>query len=314
MQLDNYISQLLYRYQCVTVPGLGSFITENKSARLSDDGLTFFPPLKSISFNSHLKHNDGLLANHIARILDISFDSALKSIEQEVLKWKSNLQNGEYLVLKNIGRLFLNSEQNLVFESSGGLNYLKDSFGLHALSAQPITREILTKQADAYRQKDFVVLKTTESGSKLVWLKYAAVAVFGFGVLGFFGNNWYQNKISENQLIVEKSVQEKITQKIQEATFFIESPVPTVILNLEKEKTGNYHVVAGAFREEANAEKALDNLLSLGYKAQRIAPNKYGLHPVIYGSFSTAEEARLAQQQIKMEHNPDAWVLVQELN
>lgn len=313
MRIEQYISQLLYRYQCVTVPGFGSFITETKPARLSDDGLSFSPPQKSVSFNFHLKHNDGLLANHIAGILGTNFDSALESIEQEVTQWKFNLQNGDTLVLKNIGRLYLNAEQNLVFESADSLNYLKEAFGLSALHTQPVTREVLLEQAEVYKQKDVVVLETTASGPKLGWLKYAAIAVIGLGAAGFFGNDWYQNQIQENQLVLEQKVQERVSQKIQEATFFIESPVPTVTLTVEKEITGNYHIVAGAFKEEANAEKALSSLLTLGYKARKITPNKYGLHPVIYGSYPTIEEARLAQQRIKTEHNPDAWILVQEL-
>jgi len=314
MHLENYISQLLYRYQCVTVPGFGSFITEIKPARLSDDGLSFNPPQKSISFNFHLKHNDGLLANHIAGVIATTFDVAMESIDHEVTQWKYNLQKGEKISLKNIGRLYLNVEHNLVFESVDNLNYLKEAFGLSALHSKPITREILLEQADIFNTKDVVVLETNETGVKLGWIKYAAVAVLGLGAAGFFGNIWYHKKIQENQLIVEQNVQEKVSQKIQEATFFIESPVPSVTLTVEKKAAGNYHVVAGAFKEEANAKKALNNLISLGYKAQKIAPNKYGLHPVIYGSFPTLEEARYAQQRIKTQHNPDAWILVQDLN
>lgn len=313
MRIEQYISQLLYRYQCVTIPGFGSFITETKSARLSDDGLSFSPPQKSVSFNFHLKHNDGLLVNHIAGVQETTFDSALESIEKEITQWKFNLQNGQTLVLKNIGRLYLNVEQNLVFEAADSLNYLKDAFGLSSLHTQPVTREVLLEQAEVYNQKDMVVLETTESEPKFGWLKYAAIAVLGLGAAGFFGNDWYQNKIQENQLVLQQKVQERVSQKIQEATFFIESPVPTVTLTVEKEITGNYHIVAGAFKEEDNAVKALSNLLTLGYKAQKIAPNKYGLHPVIYGSYPTIEEARLAQQRIKTEHNPDAWILIQEL-
>lgn len=313
MRIEQYISQLLYRYQCVTVPGFGSFITETKPARLSDDGLSFSPPQKSVSFNFHLKHNDGLLVNHIAGVQETTFDSALESIEKEITQWKFNLQSGQTLVLKNIGRLYLNVEQNLVFEAADSLNYLKDAFGLSSLHTQPVAREVLLQQAEVYNQRDVVVLETTESEPKSGWLKYAAIAVLGLGAAGFFGNDWYQNKIQENQLVLQQKVQERVSQKIQEATFFIESPVPQVTLTIEKEITGNYHIVAGAFKEEDNALKALSNLLTLGYKAQKIAPNKYGLHPVIYGSYPTIEDARLAQQRIKTEHNPDAWILIQDL-
>jgi hypothetical protein len=68
MKIEQYISQLLYRHQCVTVPGFGAFLTEIQSAHLHENTNSFYPPKKVISFNSHLKNNDGLLANHIALV------------------------------------------------------------------------------------------------------------------------------------------------------------------------------------------------------------------------------------------------------
>jgi hypothetical protein len=43
-----------------------------------------------------------------------------------------------------------------------------------------------------------------------------------------------------------------------------------------------YHIVAGAFREEANADKIYNRLSALGYKAKRIAINNTVSTPVIY--------------------------------
>jgi cell division protein FtsN len=56
--------------------------------------------------------------------------------------------------------------------------------------------------------------------------------------------------------------------------------------------------VAGAFREEANADKIYNRLSALGYKAKRIAINKHGLYPVIY-SYATYAEAMKAQRDIQ---------------
>ena len=33
MNLEYHISQLLYRYQCVTIPGFGAFLTDYQSAQ-----------------------------------------------------------------------------------------------------------------------------------------------------------------------------------------------------------------------------------------------------------------------------------------
>ena len=75
----------------------------------------------------------------------------------------------------------------------------------------------------------------------------------------------------------------------------------------------SYHVVAGAFREEKNAQKIFERLSKLGYKAKRIAPNKYGLFPVLYGSYSTIGEAEKAKKEIQEKDNPEAWLLIQSL-
>jgi hypothetical protein len=48
--------------------------------------------------------------------------------------------------------------------------------------------------------------------------------------------------------------------------------------------------MAGAFREK-NADKIFKRLSKLGYKAKRIEANKYGLYPVLYGSYATYAEA-----------------------
>ena len=74
MNIESYIAQLLYRYQCVTVPGFGAFLTEIQSAQLIESSHSFFPPKKVISFNAHLKNNDGLLANHIAQAEKTSYE------------------------------------------------------------------------------------------------------------------------------------------------------------------------------------------------------------------------------------------------
>jgi hypothetical protein len=74
-----------------------------------------------------------------------------------------------------------------------------------------------------------------------------------------------------------------------------------------------YHIMAGVYRSEKNAQKAFDNLVKLGYKARRIAPNKHGFFPVLYGSYSTFAEAEKAKTEIHKKHNPEAWILIESL-
>ena len=74
-----------------------------------------------------------------------------------------------------------------------------------------------------------------------------------------------------------------------------------------------YHVVAGSFRLEENAEKIYQKLSKEGFKAKRLAPNNHGLFPVLYGSYSTFEEAQKVRVEIQKTQTPDAWLLIEEL-
>ena len=76
MQLETYISDLLYRYDCVTVPEFGAFLTQRKSAEVHETTNAFYPPKKMLSFNEQIQNNDGLLAKYIADVEKIPFEIA----------------------------------------------------------------------------------------------------------------------------------------------------------------------------------------------------------------------------------------------
>jgi hypothetical protein len=320
MKIEHYISQLLYRHQCVTVPGFGAFLTEIQSAHLHENTNSFYPPKKVISFNSHLKNNDGLLANHIAQIEKSTYENAVASIESEVVIWNSILQVNEKFTLKNIGELSLNSEKNLVFTPSENINYLKESFGLNSFVSPSIKREQYKQEAETFykeeiqevvpEEKEVIALEPEVKKSRS-YLKYAAIIVLALSATGSIGFKLYQDHIDQQTLLVETAVQKQVQNKIQEATFLIENPIPAVTLTVKEEKLP-YHIVAGAFRNEENAQNIYMDLLKSGFKARRIAPNNHGLFPVLYGSYATNAEAQEAMIKIH-ETNPDAWLLVKNL-
>ncbi|TRX40357.1 HU domain-containing protein [Flavobacterium restrictum] len=312
MKIELYIAQLLYRYQCVTVPGFGAFLTEIQSAQLRKNTHTFSPPKKMISFNSYLKNNDGLLANHIAQAEKTSYEYAVSAIQFEVFSWKKAVQENGVLTLKNIGEISMNSDMNLVFTPCDTTNYLTSSFGLAPFVSPLVKRAAFEKELELIDSQEDVIVLIPETKKTNPYLKYAAIVVLGLGLTGSACYSIYQNQVATQTLIVEKSVQKQVQNKIQEATFFIKSPIPAVTLSIKDTKMP-YHIMAGAFRSEANAEKELQNLTQLGYKAKRIGVNKSGLFPVLYGSYNTLAEAQKAQTEIQKNHNPDAWILIESL-
>ena len=309
MQFDTYISDLLYRYECVIIPEFGAFLSNSISAQIHESTHTFYPPKKEISFNEQLKSNDGLLANYIASVEKIPFETASKKIAKKTKSLKSFLAQGETLTFTNIGEVVLNSEGKISFEPSSELNYLTNAFGLSQFVSPNISREVYNEEIE----KVIPIAITPEKRRSRTYLKYAAVAVFALTLGGLISSNYYLGQIEQQNQMAEESAQEQLESKIQEATFIIDNPLPAITLTVLKQ-TGKYHIVAGAFRIESNSEKKLRELKDLGYKARKIGTNKYGLHQVVYSSYETRTEAHRNLYKIRRNHNVDAWLLIQQLN
>lgn len=313
MKIEVNIAKLLYRYQCVTVPGFGAFLTEMQSAQIQESSHAFYPPKKLISFNPLIKNNDGLLANHIAVTEQVSYEEATEMIRQEVEIWNNILQVNGQFTLKNIGELILTAEHKIVFNPADTLNFATGSFGLSSFVSPAIKRAATQELVDAISEPAVVALleETPKAKRRVVW-PYAAIAILALGISSVISYKAYEQDIQQQTLAVEKQVQQQVQSRIQEATFVMENPLPAVTLPVTEEKL-NYHIVAGVFRSEENAEKATKNLREKGFNARRIPVNKHGLYPVLYGSFATAKEAKAQMEEIRLKNDPQAWLLVKEL-
>lgn len=228
-----------------------------------------------------------------------------------MLNWKKALEANSNFSIKNIGDISLNADNNIVFKPLDQTNYLSSSFGLSAFVSPAVKREIFEQKIEALEENTVITLDTEERSGRS-YLKYAAIFVLGLGLTASVGYSVNQNQIATETVLVETAVQKQVNNKIQEATFFIKSPMPAVTLSVKESKM-SYHIVAGAFREEKNADKIFKRLSDLGYKARRIEANKYGLYPVLYGSYATYAEADKAKKEIQKTDNPEAWLLIESL-
>lgn len=311
MQLDQYISDLLYRYECVIVPGFGAFLTQYQPAIIHESTHAFYPPKKKLSFNAQLTDTDGLLANYIAKKDRIPHEDANAKIASYVRFLFDSLHKGSIVELKNVGSFQLSEEHTLQFEPSYHLNYLSSSFGLSSFTSSQISREVYKEEIVALEEKTPIAF-TPERRASFGWMKYVAIAVIGLGVAGFGGFNYLKNIEAHNYASAQEA-KSQVDEKIQQATFVIENPLPAITLNLTQPK-GKYHVVAGAFRLRENAEKRIQQLQSKGYdKARLVGVNKFGLHQVVYGSYQNSQEALVVLRTVRKEDNKSAWLDVRVL-
>ena len=129
MEIKRYINDLLYQYECITIPEFGSFLTRKIPAKINFDG-SFSPPIKKISFNVLLKTNDGILAKYIAQKTNSNYESVLKLINKKTIKWIKKLQT-DSINFPGIGEMKLNNHGKIEFLPSNEINFNKDSFGLY---------------------------------------------------------------------------------------------------------------------------------------------------------------------------------------
>ena len=312
MQLSQYISDLLFRYECVTLPNFGAFLSHPISARINEATSDFYPPQKQLSFNAQLRSNDGVLASYISDVENISFEGATHKIEQQISQLKSRLEKGDTIEFKHIGELTSSEEGKLLFVPSNNLNYMTESFGLASFVSPSVERQAHKAVVQKLEATGAIAL-TPKRRKSALYMRYAAMAVLALGLSGSIGSNLYLSKIEQQNSIALDNANATLDAKIQEATFVIDNPLPAVMVNLKKQ-TGNFHIVAGAFRVKENSINKLQQLKALGYSSARlIGVNRYGLHQVVYESFETRKDAEKALSKVRKSQDRAAWLLIKDI-
>lgn len=308
MQLDHYITDLLYRYECVIIPGLGAFLTQNQSAGIDAATHSFNPPSKRLSFNQQLQTNDGLLANYISVVDNCSYELGLEKIRAYTKHAKQELHLGNTFTIENIGSLSLNKQGAIVFEPKSTLNFLTDSFGLSSF----ISTEISRISPKSTTEKP-VILFTPEKRGALPFTKYAAIGLLALGLSGFGGMYYFSSQVHTHNIAEKQKANSILENQMQQATFVLDNVLPSLVVSVKK-PVGNFHVIAGAFREENNALSRIEELKDKGFPARNLGVNKFGLHQVVYSSHLDKNEALTVLRNVKRTENADAWLLVEELN
>ena len=299
MQLSKLVSELLVEHDCVTVPGLGSFLGNFKSAHYDLENEKFYPPSKQISFNSQIKANDGLLAKHMSEKSNTEYDLSLKEIHQEVIKITLSLKK-QSVELKDIGELNLNKEGNIVFTPSLAKNFLKDSFGLSPIYIKELSKE------EGFNKKEISFKPKVRSIKKSKFYQSAAVwACLIFGASSIYYN--INNDLLEQKLAYEQNLRNESFSKVQKAVFDLGS-LPSLTINVNR-KASKFYIIAGAFRVSKNAENLVATLKEKGYDSKVLPLNEKGLNPVAFEGFSNRVEAVKGLRSIQKKENKDAWLL-----
>lgn len=134
ISMIEHIEYLMLSNDCVVVPGFGAFIAQYTSSRNCAQNTTFTSPKRSISFNASINHNDGLLANSIAKKASIPYAEALKQIEKSTTICRQALSDGSEVPFGRLGFFISNGEGHIEFIPFHHELANDDFFGLQSFS------------------------------------------------------------------------------------------------------------------------------------------------------------------------------------
>ena len=335
MKMETYISDLLYRHDCVIIPGLGGLITNYRSAQIHPVSHTFRPPSKSIRFNVNLQEDDGLLANYVSSCESISFASAQSKIERFVFSIQNDLEHKKEARLPKIGVLSVDINGIISFEPDLKVNYLPDAFGLEAIQSPAILRK--SKGIDVSKQIYQGAKSIQAQKTSFNW-KVAAVLIPLIGLSTYvsfqqealsdkYANYAYLNPFKEKPAAVyvprtmevkEKTIELKETKITTTPKTVVETvkantevkakktiPAPSVKTTLVSKP---FHLVAGCFSSKLNANNLVAQLKTEGFEASVIGQNENGLFRVAFQSYVSRELAVSEMKKLK-DSGKSTWLL-----
>ncbi len=313
MTLELYIEELLYDYECLTVPGFGAFLTRSYDFKINRTSGEFIPSRKEIAFNSLLKSNDGVLSNYLAKKQKISYEKALRQIEKEVKEWKKKLKT-QALFIGNLGKLSLNQNKKIQFDPYGKINFDSSSYGLSSFYRTPVS-------SFNYAKKERLNFTPGKTKKVLPFVKnyfrYAAIGLIGLiiGSSSYYFSNVY---LSNQRIINQQIAQKEIEKNVQSATFDL-GKLNSFILSVDviqknkipETKTTYYSIIAGTFRNKSYAMRKIENLKTEGYNAEIAKVNPKGMYRVAYGRYKSKSEAIKLLYLLKNTLKKDAWYLIE---
>ncbi len=326
--IEQYISELLFRYDSVILPGFGAFVLKDSPSTIHPVENKISPPAKFISFDPALKNNDGILANYLSEKEKISFFDACSVILEFVEKTNRALNEGKEIILDKIGKLS-KSNDVIAFVPDTAINYNPDTFGMEEIISSPILRdEVKIKMQEQYDNK-LQIAKARRSFPKVaVWLTIIVVLLGGttgaiFIIKPDFITNLNLSELfskSENKgntiAMNQQNKNDKPATKTIAHTSDSIAPDSSAQQNSTDTNTrvtqavsGRFYVISASFKIQSNAENFSRTLRQKQYDSQVISVPEKGMFVVSYNSFATLDEAQQALTTIRNSENASAWIL-----
>lgn len=316
-----FIRELLFEHDCVIVPGFGGFIGNFSPARIDKITGTFYPPLKKISFNRNLNHNDGLLISKISRSTGVNYGDARHLVEEFVKEMTGKLTKGEKVMFDHIGTFVNNHENNVQFEPEANINYYVGSFGLESFQCVPVRDYDVRKRIIRHIDKNPIKQASTR---KNLWRAAVLIPILALLIAVPLKTDLFKAKVETSSLNPLVTAEFENNRKaVDEAMIIVpdsnisvkpETPVevkpetPVAVKSETPAVVGgrSYIIITGSFKSEENAMSHVRNLKANGFNPEiNQAPN--GFFRVTAMACSNLETAKSTRDSISKKF-PGSWI------
>lgn len=332
MQIDigASIAALLYEHKSVSIPGLGSFLSNYKPATIDQVEGKIHPPAKEVTFNKNLLLDDGLLVQHIRRKYNVTYPTAMNAIEEFVKQANETIARRDIFTIKGVGRLYKDFEENFQFLPDDDVNFNTESYGLPTVQFYPVAHAQRTTGAATQqpKAKTAAPAASTEKrrGSFGVWLRrnvvgVSSVLVVAIAVVVYF--QFFHNaapvdgtetamddtryNVSPSRMTSDTGVEESLPSAEKESAVPDDDDSETDGATLRPEQ--QYVTIAvGMFGDPDNVERLVKRIYEAGYEPYT-EPNGKLTRVGIQMTYDTEQDIQNALKDIRVKFNKDAQIL-----
>lgn len=326
--IEQYISDLLFKFDTVILPGFGAFVLKYQPATLDTSINQLLPPSKIVSFDISLKNNDGILANYISEKEKISFFEACSVILAFVEETNKTLNTGNKVIMHKVGTFSKSTDNAILFSSDTSTNYNLETFGMSSVDIPSVIPGNIPATLQQSASVNTIPLhKKRHFPKAAIWVLIIVVILGGSGaalfilkpefiqdlkiseLLGHVDNNENSEikpdqKVSEKHEVQKENLPKDTTAKDTSSQNNIAQNNQTV-----QNTNGNFHIISASFRIKENADNYVQTLKQKGYDSKSFFLNDKGLYVVSYNSYATKAEADEALLKIQSTENANAWIL-----
>lgn len=259
-------------------------------------------------FNASITNNDGLIANSIARRMDMPYPQALAQLDAWTAELTAQLHSERQVNLGSLGSLSLGDDDNIIFTPSAESRITAEHSGLMTITLQSSKKEEETAsgtQTVQLRSDKYYYIRIHKTFARVAAM---FVIVFTMGLLFITPSSVTDAPRQDCASVLPMTVDHsrKEAAKPAAAPQKAKAGATTEAVKAEPQ-TEQYHLVVGTFTDADEAARFVQRHSGSGYELRTVSGTRYIRVTAARSNDKKAVVELLQSEDIKGAF-PGAWV------